>query len=199
LLQGGSDLDTPSELLQFSIQPLKGNSMELKAEILSDARRWILILQAASKGLRPSLNDMGEVITSQALPQTTDESAGSDSTLQLSLTSDPDIASAQPADGNEDDKWVPVVDESGRTYYWNGRRRQSQWDPPADQAQPSQVQGSATFGDDDANTSPDKTRPGTMAAAAAAAAAEVANSENTSVDISGDDKWEVRLKEGGRE
>mmetsp|Transcript_43548 Transcript_43548/g.80574 ORF Transcript_43548/g.80574 Transcript_43548/m.80574 type:complete len:193 (+) Transcript_43548:35-613(+) len=55
LRQGGSDLDSNPKLCTFTVTPYAsgGRNMDLRAETLSDARRWVMALQAAAKGPPP--------------------------------------------------------------------------------------------------------------------------------------------------
>ena len=139
LRQGGSDLDTDPELLRITVEPLKGRGMELRAENLSDARRWITFLQTASRGVRPRLGTAAEAGTPSApapvatetveLPPPPTSEKVSAAPLQSESGSPP-----FPEEGTsilEKGSWQMMFDTaSGKPYYWNRQTGQTTWTPP---------------------------------------------------------------------
>lgn len=144
LSQGGSDLETPPELLVFSIQPVKGNAVDLKAEHYSDALKWLNILSSAAKGERPKVGDAQRPQVSADIPAVTEASTevslganmGTDSVVVLASTinysskqvTSPDSSASAAMVGPGE--WVELVNELGQHYYWQEATGATQWEPP---------------------------------------------------------------------
>jgi hypothetical protein len=157
LRMGGSDLGAPPELCTFTITSRVGKRMKLRAETLSDARRWIMVLQAASKGGVPILR-ASQDITSP--PQLLADTTTTDATTQQVAGSEEDAATATGGESSTtaataevgvtmkkeataQQPWEAVADDQGQTYYWNTSTGETVWEPPpalADTTPPAEQQ-----------------------------------------------------------
>jgi hypothetical protein len=151
LRQGGSDLEAPPELCTFTVTPSTGRGMELRAENLSDARRWIMVLKSASKGIRhrlrvprrtsylsssahglntllhPLLRTGSSFQEEQAAAA---EGAGGQGGEEAAATAVKPSAADSGQQPSMLGRWEAVVDGQGQTYYWNESTGETLWDPP---------------------------------------------------------------------
>uniref|UniRef100_A0A7S2RIQ9 WW domain-containing protein n=1 Tax=Rhizochromulina marina TaxID=1034831 RepID=A0A7S2RIQ9_9STRA len=126
---GGGDAQGPEKHMVISIEPRQevGRPLELKAETVSEARRWIVVLQGVARGSRARQS--------------------SSSSIPAELQKDPSRTSSSstaPADAAEDNPatrgirkgspWRRVETGNGKAYFYHSVTKETTWRLPTEEA-----------------------------------------------------------------